>query len=274
MKLYVDSRFRTADSPSSSDFTIELLEAIELPRSCKVRVWNMCVPFSWYTVEADVNQYLYLSEKDVNNVQSYRSFALPAGQYDGPKLATAIADGLNTGSQYTSGATPTPYTVRYSDQRGTISIAVSAPLQPFTLYSDLALREMSSWPFSGASRYQLKSFNRNLRIEGAETYNIARPFASEFVDLLTQKALYLTSTSLGNLSNVGPAPGQRDVLIMVPVTSSYGYLVVDSGAENWQDTDCSGQLLKRISFQLRDATGSIVPLHGLEFCFVLSLDTA
>jgi len=119
-----------------------------------------------------------------------------------------------------------------------------------------------------------KSFNRNLRIQGSQTYNVARPYTSEFVDLMTQKAIYLTSSTLGNLSNRGPMPGQRDVLSMLPVATSYGYLIVSDGYENWQDSDCSGQLVKRLSFQLKDATGSIVPLHGLDFCFVLAFDSA
>jgi len=101
MKIYIDTRHRTDDSASSSDFTIELNETIELPPRCKVRVWNLCVPYSWYTVEQGVNHLLYISEKDVNNSQVYRTITLPAGQYDGPKLATAIRDGFNASSIYT-----------------------------------------------------------------------------------------------------------------------------------------------------------------------------
>ena len=144
----------------------------------------------------------------MNKSQVYRSFTLPAGQYDGPKLATAIQTGLNASSIYAGVSQPSPYTVNYSDQRGTISISVLVGIQ-FTLYDDLALRHMSPWPFNGVgggSALQPKSFNRNLRIQGSETYNVARPFVSELVDLMTQKALYLTSSTLGNLSNRGPLP--------------------------------------------------------------------
>ena len=48
MRLYIDSRFRTPDSNSASDFTIELRESMDLPAKTKVRVCNLCVPFSWY----------------------------------------------------------------------------------------------------------------------------------------------------------------------------------------------------------------------------------
>jgi hypothetical protein len=106
------------------------------------------------------------------------------------------------------------------------------------------------------------------------SYSQSQAYVSEFVDLMAVKTIYLTSTSLGNLSNVGPRPGQRDVLCCVPVTVSYGYLGCDtdaSQAEEW--TDCSGQLLKRLSFQVRDAAGSVIDLHGLEISFCLAFDS-
>ena len=62
MRLYIDSRFRTPESKSASNFTIELQESLDLPAKTKVRVFNLCVPFSWYRVETGVNQHLYIAE--------------------------------------------------------------------------------------------------------------------------------------------------------------------------------------------------------------------
>ena len=99
-------------------------------------------------------------------------------------------------------------------------------------------------------------------------------YTSEFVDLMAVKAVYLTSTSLGNLSNHGPMPGQRDVLCVFPVTVGYGYLICDQDSSmDSEYTDCSGQLLKRLSFQLRDASGSIIDLHGLDLSFCLAFSS-
>ena len=269
MKLYIDSRFRTPGSQSGSDFSIELLEPLSLPPQCKCRVTNLTVPFSWYSVEA-LNQFLYVSEKNASNVQVYRVLEIPPGQYDGPRLATAIGTAINTGSVY--GATP--YVVQYSDQRGTISITAAAPGREFTLYDDITLRTMVPWPFSGGgSALMPQSFNRNLRVVQTQTFNFASPYVSEFVDLLGIKVLYLTSTSLGNLSNIGPRLGQRSCLTSMPVTSSFGYVAVqDAHSGELQDTDCSGQLLKVLDFRLEDATGAVVPLHGLDLSFTLSFD--
>jgi hypothetical protein len=269
MKLYVDSRFRTVDSASGSDFTIELLEPIALPPECKCRITNLTVPFSWYSVE-ELNQFLYMSEKNASNEQVYRVIVLPPGQYDGPRLATAIGSGMNANSIYGT----TPYNVTYSDQRGTISIAALAPGREFTLYDDITLRGLDPWPFSGGgSPQQPRSFNRNLRLTQTQSFNAASPYTSEFVDLLGIKVLYLTSRSLGNLSNVGPRIGQRTCLASMPVTSSFGYVAVqDTHSGELQDTECGSQLLKRLDFTLEDATGAVVPLHGLDCSFTLSFD--
>ena len=50
MKIYVDSRYRTADSASASDFTYELNEGVDL-RDARLHVRDITVPVTWRTVE-------------------------------------------------------------------------------------------------------------------------------------------------------------------------------------------------------------------------------
>ena len=272
MRLYIGSRYRTYDSKSSSDFTVELNEALDLPARTKVRVYNLCVPYSWYTVEAGVNEYLYLAEKQPDNSWVGRVLALPTGMYDGPKLATNLRLAFNAGSSYGTD----PYSVSYNDRTGRISITLVVP-GTWALIGDLGLPITTNVTFTyqgTASSTRPQSFNRNLRIVESTQVAWAQTFTTEFVDLMAIKSVYLTSTSLGNLSNVGPAPGQRDVLCVLPVTVSYGYLICDQDSSmdaEW--TDCSGQLLRRLSFQLRDSTGALIDLHGLDMSFVLSFQT-
>ena len=275
MRLYIDSRYRTPDSASSSDFTVELNEALDLPSRTRVRVFNLCVPYSWYTVETGVNEYLYIRERRIDNSFQVRVIALPIGMYNGPKLATNLAAALNTGSMYTSAGNATPYAVTYNDRTGRVTVVLSGP-GGWAFVDDQSLATATDLGISfqgGASRQRPKSFNRNLRISTLTEYGTAVPYTSEFVDLMAVKAVYLTSNSLGNLSNVGPAPGQRDVLCVLPVTVSYGYLICDQDSSmDSEYTDCSGQLLKRLSFRLADASGSVIDLHGLDISFALSFD--
>ena len=55
MRIYIDSRYRTPNSASASDFTIELNESIQLPRNSKVRLHDIAVPYSWRPVEENLN---------------------------------------------------------------------------------------------------------------------------------------------------------------------------------------------------------------------------
>lgn len=268
MKLYIDSRFRTPESASGTDFVIQLSETLSLPPMCKCRVTNLSVPFSWYTVEEN-NRYFFFSERDSSNNDTFHVATLPRGQYDGPRLATAIAAAMNGISVYGSA-----YSVSYSDQRGTITIAVNSPGQVFTLYSDVTLRAMNPWRFNIRSAAQPGSFGRNLRITETRTYQSNIPYVSEFVDLLNIKQLYLCSQALGSLSSMGPRIGQRNCLCSCPVTSSFGYLIVQDATSGWeQDTEVGSQSLRRLDFQLQDADGLIVPLHGLDISFTLSFTT-
>ena len=89
---------------------------------------------------------------------------------------------------------------------------------------------------------------------------------------MTVKALYVCSDTLGLRTNVGPAPGQRNCLCKVAVTSGYGYLVHSDGA-TWEYVEGGGgNILKRLSFRLEDVTGAVVPLHGCEWSFCIAIN--
>lgn len=98
-KIFVDSKFRTPESRSGSDFTIELLEPLMLPPECKVRVTNLTCPVSWWTIDTP-NQHLYFSEKNPDNSIRYHVAVLPRGMYNGPQLASTIASVMNPLSVY------------------------------------------------------------------------------------------------------------------------------------------------------------------------------
>ena len=278
MRIYIDSRYRTPDSASASDFTIELNESFELPINTKVRLHDISIPYSWRTVEENLNQELYLEERTgAPNQWVRRVLKLTPGQYDGRSLATALQTLFNTGSAWSlayNGGLEAPYTISYSEQTGSVRISLAnAAVGSAVLWSDSAIGTQPQSAWAGADVLQPRSFNRNLRIATNVTIGAGTtPWTSQFVDLITIKACYVHSNSLGNLSNVGPRPGDRSCLCKVAVTSSYGYLLHSDGS-SWEFAECNpGQLLKRLSFTLQDATGAIVPLHGCDWSFALTFN--
>ena len=57
-KICIDSRFKTFDSPSNSDFKKDLKENYLVPENFGAVITDVCIPRSWYTIE-DYNNKLY-----------------------------------------------------------------------------------------------------------------------------------------------------------------------------------------------------------------------
>jgi hypothetical protein len=55
-KVYVDSRFRSKDSVSNSDFKFELNESLDLPDNTFCYVDDISIPHTWRTIESHDNK--------------------------------------------------------------------------------------------------------------------------------------------------------------------------------------------------------------------------
>ena len=59
-KIFVDSRYRTKDSISSSNFKFELSETILLPHNTGFYIDDIAIPHTLYTIEPNYNDKLYM----------------------------------------------------------------------------------------------------------------------------------------------------------------------------------------------------------------------
>ena len=59
-KIYIDSRDRTVDSKSASNFKIELPYTVHMLENTVFFVTDVCIPHVWTTIEADFNDKLYM----------------------------------------------------------------------------------------------------------------------------------------------------------------------------------------------------------------------
>ena len=101
-KIYIDSRNRTADSISSSNFKIELDHTIQLPEHTVFFVTDVCIPHVFQLIETGVNDRLYYkySAPRATNQYSINAYyiiiTLPSGgQPSGTTLATEIQTTMN-----------------------------------------------------------------------------------------------------------------------------------------------------------------------------------
>ena len=59
-KVYIDTRFKTPDSKSDSDFFIELPRSLNVPEDTICCVTDIVIPVSWLTIDSRNNKlYLY-----------------------------------------------------------------------------------------------------------------------------------------------------------------------------------------------------------------------
>ena len=54
-KIYTDSRCKSSDSISDSNFQIDLPTTFLMPEDSGHYIDDVCIPHTWYPIEADVN---------------------------------------------------------------------------------------------------------------------------------------------------------------------------------------------------------------------------
>jgi len=95
--MYCDSRYRTPQSTSSSDFEIDLAENIVIPRQAIGWISDLHLPVSFYNVD-DHNNTLYMSMTAhyLGGIETrVKAVSLTPKNYSGETLATEIATKLN-----------------------------------------------------------------------------------------------------------------------------------------------------------------------------------
>ena len=84
--------------------------------------------------------------------------------------------------------------------------------------------------------------------------------------MLAFRNLYLTSPNLSSFTTMG-ARGEANIIKKIPVSSDFGYLIIDSYTSNHDWLDCSNLTLNNLEFVLKDVKGNVIPLHGSHVSF-------
>ena len=96
-KIYIDTKKKTADSISNSNFQYEIPETIALPHNTIFYIDDVCIPHSWYTIEDGVNDRIHAREKSLlSNREVPQTFfcAMPASASRNEPV-TSTVDGIN-----------------------------------------------------------------------------------------------------------------------------------------------------------------------------------
>ena len=69
LKRYVDSRHKTVDSVSDSNFKYELPYTLHMPHNACFYITDFCIPNCWRTIDAGMNDKLYYNIGNIPIIQ-------------------------------------------------------------------------------------------------------------------------------------------------------------------------------------------------------------
>jgi hypothetical protein len=267
-KIYIDTKFKTADSVSTSNFRYELPETLFFGVDSVFYVDDIAIPHSWWSVEEDMNNKLYFQLRDTSTKQIWNYVvSIAPGNYTGVDFAAEVQLRMNTAAA--SGHPLNLFTVSYTSKTNSITIAMLPGTLVFRIITPAELKTKLNGVFTAS--YDVNKPNdcneilSNLQDTSFE-YDSNATYTSGYLNMQPIRNIYLHSPSLGNFSNIGPL-GEQTVIKKIPVTSDYNQMIFDQVVLYNDYNDCSGQTLKTLEFQLRTSRGDVINLHGCNVSF-------
>ena len=91
-------------------------------------------------------------------------------------------------------------------------------------------------------------------------------FETGFIDLLNVHNIYIHSTNLGHYNSIG-VRGESTIIKKVPVSLSFGYLIMDSVVAPHDKIDVSRQMIKTLNSSFKNVHGNVIGLHSANVSF-------
>ena len=271
-KIYVDTKFKTSNSKSNSEFHIQLFESIELPDGCVAYIDDITIAHSWYVIEENVNDkiYLYVREKtpDIDNTHAvYTIVTLPSKNYNGASLAEEIQAQLNlstNGSLYTN-----IFQCSYDLNMNVLNIASVYNELEFKILNDDEIKNKMNNEWLGTSYDGNNGHSCNEvigNIGDSKFHSLGESYLG-MINLNTIRNLYLHSTALSGYSTIGPSNNRSSIIKKVPVSSNKGTVIFDNVLNNLDYMNVSKLILRNIDFKITDSFGNPINLHNINWSF-------
>ena len=133
---------------------------------------------------------------------------------------------------------------------------------PFAVWNDVNNGQTSAPELGNA-----ESINEILR------HTVPKPtstkFETEFLDLINTHNIYIHSPNLGFNYNTIGCKGENSIIKKVPVSSGFGYQILDTVVAPHDKIDVSRQNIKTLHFSLKNVFGNTINLHGSNVSFSL-----
>ena len=263
-KVYVDTRWKTSDSKSDSDFSIELPRSFNVPDNVIAYIDDIILPVSFSSINEN-NNTLYFGYIIPGIETTVAIITIDPGNYTGTSFAEALKTKLNlwgttkvpSGTAYVD-----KFNVTYYQPNNSIMITISDNNWVLFVYCDADLKKGIT-PFYTIA--EPKSLNNVLLINKSTRIDKASPFIT-VIDLHAIRNLYLTSSTLcayNSISNFG-----NDTIIKkIPVKANYNEMLYHDSGSGFDYLDITPRTLRYIDFKLVDSYFNIVDLRNNHWSF-------
>ena len=120
------------------------------------------------------------------------------------------------------------------------------------------------------NKSDLQSASSILRNSNESSFSVS--FTSQFIDLLNTHSIFIHSPNIGSFETLG-VRGESTIIKKIPVSSSYGFLIIDSVVATHDRIYVSNQMFKTLEFSLKNVHGNIINIHGSSVSFSLIFET-
>lgn len=277
-KIYVDTRFKTVDSKSDSDFTIELPRTINIPDDTIAYINDIVLPVSWTTIDERNNKLYYSISHNVNGTSDKSYWILPVDfkNYNGTILADEMMTKMNDGL-YDNMKDKFKFNVDYlyTENQFKIEVIDLRPLasQNGDIIEVYLLTEedlkTDKWDGPKFSKNDINSMNNIIRLVKTtliKTTSLEEDIFYTNLDLHTTRNLYLHSSVLASydtLSNFS----MDTIIKKISVHANYNELIFDSSMAGFDYLDVSRRSFQRIDFRITDSYGKTVNLKNSHWSF-------
>ena len=254
-KIYIDSRFKSSDSTSHSDFKIDLPITFLMPEDTGFYIDDVCIPHTWYPISERNN--LVAFQYNGADLFAY----VPPGNYSTADLGLAIVTAMNAIMATIVSITTERFKSSYDKSTNLLTIGFIVGVNnrsKFEIYTDEHVKLTRPSLVSRTINTMLKHFSS----QGFSD----KDFVSGYIDIYPLRNIYMTASGLGNFNTMSVS-ADRNIAKKIPVTAGHGEMIFDQTVTGMDYLDCSQQTLSRLSFQLRDVYGTIIELNGNHISF-------
>ena len=273
MRIYIDSRHRTADSASDADFSILLRRPLEFPPN-SVAVIEQCVLSNVFeSIIENVNDKIYARES-ISGVITDKVLKLGAGSYTPASLATVIGTALNTlNGTYTCTVASTGNKLVITN---TYTFPDHAEILTRTQLVDQSLSP--AWTGTGTDILQYNDPQDACAVLGimAGTGGVhsAQMLLTRFISLQPYRCLYLHSHLGAAASSLGPQGQDTIIRCIITGNTVPGDVITDIRHGTGTEVIKMPASLSNMHFSLRDSNNKIVDLQGHPLILTLVVQEA